>query len=224
MNLYKFSTEEAEELVICPNCKIETSTVDLLPPTSRNNYSMKKGGCTKCSENCSACNRVIDKDYILSSKDEIFCEDCFSEYFYKCDKCSEIIDMDDVHYSETDNASYCNQCYIESFPSCSWCSEPLTEKEQSLNYEVADSSNLCEKCYIKLTNEEYKISDFDFTKKDKFLNELYKILPISVKELKAKYPKLFAGLAELIAFNKGQDLTTEVVLNFRNSLICLLYI
>ena len=62
------------------------------------------------------------------------------------------------------------------------------------------------------------LTEIEYTKKDRFLTQLEKIVPISVKDLKSKHPKIAAGLDDLISFNKGAPLTKEVIAKYRDSL------
>src|ERR1019366_4310823 len=44
----------------CPNCHKTVNKDEILLPTRRNVYEMKRGGCTECSAKCNSCKRVVE--------------------------------------------------------------------------------------------------------------------------------------------------------------------
>lgn len=202
----------------CPNCQEVVEKEEILSPNRSNRWSMKEGGCTKCSTNCSSCERVIDKDSLYNVEGEDYCEDCYSEKFAVCEECNETVYRDDTRYVEN-VGEFCEPCYKEKFITCYECSDEV-EKDDS--FELG-GENYCESCYAKKGPTEYaqytqNFDGFSYTKKDRYLNLLYKILPISVKDLKSKHPSMAGGLSDLIAFAHGKPLTFELVQQYRDTM------
>lgn len=202
----------------CPNCKETVHKSQLLPPTRRNTYSMKKGGCKQCADTCYSCDRIIDKEdgnYIYQG--DSYCEDCYSENFSYCEECNESYPRDDTRYVEN-VGDICDHCYNNKFTECSEC-EKVIEKDDA--YDLGDDV-FCEECYSEKGPEEWaeythQFKGFSYTKKDRYLNILSKMLPITVKDLKSKQPSLANGLSDLISFSKGKPITQEMVQAFRAS-------
>lgn len=209
-----------EEFTMCPNCEETIPVEDFYAPTSRNRYIMKSGGCTNCCYKCQGCGRVVDKDTGYTYENEEYCEDCYSDRFTTCEGCSETIANDEARYVNGDG-SYCDSCYTDKFVTCEDCGDEIEIKDA----QDIDGDSYCESCYDKKSNvllEEYKplidnMSNFSFTKKDRLLDRLAKIVPISVRELKAKHSSLASGLADLIAFSGGKDITAELISKYRES-------
>jgi hypothetical protein len=202
----------------CPNCSKLVNKNELLPPTRRNTYSMKEGGCKKCCEECYGCDKVIDKDYLYNEDDNSYCEDCHSEYYGSCEECNDTFSSDDLIYVE-DVGDFCNSCFKEKYTSCEECGKQI-EKDDSLEI---NNNYYCEECYKKKGPAEYftvteNFNQFSYTKKDRYLNLLYKMLPIQIKDLKSKHPSIAAGLNDLISFSKGKPITIELVNEYRKSL------
>jgi hypothetical protein len=207
-----------ENYTTCPNCKQVVKKDEILLPTSNNRYSMKKGGCTECSLKCDSCNRVVDKDSTYPVDNEYFCEDCYSEKYTTCEECSDTISRDDAIYVEN-FGDYCESCYKDKFVQCEECDETV---EKSYTVEVGNNY-YCEECAKKLGSIEYpqyagNFTGFTYTKKDRYLAMLLKLLPISVKELKSKHQSIAAGLNDLIAHSKGKHITKELVAEYRQLL------
>lgn len=207
-----------ENYTTCPNCKEVVKKDQILLPTSSNSHSMKKGGCTECSLKCDSCNRVVDKDNVYIVDNEYFCEDCYSEGFTRCEECSDDIPIDDAIY--VDNiGDFCPACYKDKFTTCKECDKTI---EKSDAVEVGDDY-YCEECAKELGSITYpqyakNFDGFTYTKKDRYLAMLLRLLPISVKELKSKHQSIAAGLSELISFSKGKHITKELVAKYRQSL------
>jgi hypothetical protein len=207
-----------ESYMKCPNCKDIINKEDYLPPNRRNRFDMKNGGCNECSIRCYSCGKITDKSSDYSYQGDEFCEDCYSEKFTSCEECSDIIPIDDAIYV-ADVGDFCRNCYDDKFATCDECKDTVDKDD---THELGNET-LCENCYEKKGPSGYSeftknFSDFSYTKKDRYLNQLYKMLPISIKELKSKNPSIAAGLQDLISFSKGKPLTNEIVGEYRQSL------
>jgi len=207
-----------DSFAVCPACDETVYKDDILLPNSRNRFSMKEGGCTQCSEKCNSCGKVVDKDYFYFEDVEGYCEDCHSKHFRMCDECQETFNRDDLIYVENDG-EYCSSCYGEKYVRCEKCDTTLsTDDAISVNNDY-----YCQDCYEEVGPTQYSqytdnFSEFSYTRKDRYLNLLYKLLPISVKDLKSKHPTIASGLADLISFAKGKPLTHEIVKEYRATL------
>lgn len=207
---------------VCPNCDKTVNKENILmqPRDVRYiyNISLKNGGCTDCAVQCYQCSKVIDKDSAIIEDREPWCEDCYNKEFTTCDGCGNSTNIDSVTY--VDEESYCNHCFATNFVMCEGCREPVRITE-SVNI---DDNDYCEECAKAFKPEKHykpymeNFDEFSYTKKDRFLNQIYKLLPISVKELKAKHQQIANGLNDLIVFAKGKDITTEIVKAYRATL------
>lgn len=203
----------------CPNCKETVSKNELLLPGRRNTYSMKNGGCDHCSYKCEKCGKIVDNEFEYNHEGDKYCEDCYSETFGNCDSCGETMwRNEEGHYVEG-FGEYCDSCYNDKFIQCKKCD---IEAEKDEDYKIGNDY-YCATCFEEMGPAQYvqyteNFSQFSYTKKDKYLNLLSKLLPISVKDLKVKHQNIAAGLSDLFAFSKGQLLTQQLVKEYRNSL------
>lgn len=207
-----------EHFMECPNCNKIISREEYLAPTRKNRFDLTSGGCEKCSVRCNSCNKLVDKDYIYSYEGEEYCEYCYSEHFDTCEECGDTIPREDARYVEG-VGDFCESCYDNKFTECDECKETI---DKDTSNEIGNQT-LCENCYKEKGPGSYSeftenFADFSYTKKDRYLNQLYKLLPISIKELKSKNPSIAAGLQDLISFSKGKPLTKEIVGEYRQSL------
>lgn len=71
--------------------------------------------CDNCIDNYVRCNHCGDwmreEDAHIGADDESYCEDCFWEYFYRCEHCDEVLYRDDVYWDEEGDYGYCYDCY-----------------------------------------------------------------------------------------------------------------
>jgi hypothetical protein len=208
----------AELFAKCPNCKEVVLTEDIYPPTRNNRWQMKNGGCKECSFICNGCQRVADKDYATFQGGDNYCEDCYHELFTNCEECGDTITREEGHYVD-DVGEFCQTCYKDKFVKCQGCNTII---ERSSANEIVDDY-YCDECYQKPGPEAYigmteTLTNFTYTKKDRYLNLLDKLLPISSKNLKSKHPTIAAGLQDLISFARGGMLTAETVQSYRATL------
>jgi len=215
--------------VVCPNCETTVEQDDFFPPNIRNQRrygGMTGGGCTNCAVKCYSCDKVLDKEdddlNVAPDGGESYCGDCFWEHYTTCIECSDIMDIDSGTYV-SDDGSYCDYCFGEKFYICYECNEPVEKDEAVESDDEFYHSDCAPEGASKIKNLEVEVSPealpgFSYTKKDRLLMPLMKMLPISVKDLKQRNPSLAAGLSDLINFVKGKDLTLELVEEFRASL------
>lgn len=207
-----------EKFFTCPNCKEVKEKDDYIRPTAKNIATLKKGGCNECSTTCQSCNKVIDKDYCHYFDNDSYCEDCYSDHYSSCEGCNDVFERDELFFVE-DVGEFCSSCYDDKFTKCKECNNQIKNSDAR----EINGDDYCEECYATKGSVEYNqvtdnFKDFTYTKKDRYLNLLYKMLPISVKDLKSKQPSIAAGLADLISFSKGKTITLETVNEFRKTL------
>ena len=65
------------------------------------------------SSTCSCCGNEISKrdDNYQVIDNNIYCNDCFNEKFFICDKCNEIFPIDEMN--SHNDGYYCNTCFTE---------------------------------------------------------------------------------------------------------------
>ena len=207
---------DSNTMMQCPNCREVIAKEEFLEPQNGNTYSMKNGGCKNCAYKCSSCDKIVNKDTKYCFEDQCYCEDCFYELFHYCEECNDYVTQEDMIYIDKEQLAMCSSCYKQEYTKCYECDKEV-RKDDAEKY---DDEYYCDKCInLAKTNQHKKLTDklpsFTYTSKDKYLNQLQKLLPISVKKLKTQYPFVVAGLSDLISFSKGKDLTDEMVYNYR---------
>lgn len=203
-----------DEKDTCDNCKQLTEKDNI---NYFSEYDTKF--CNDCCISCNDCGKAVDKDDILSEDGDYYCEYCYGERFASCEECNETIPRDDAIYSENFSQTLCEYCYKEKLLKCFECGEELIENN---SYEFSDEK-YCQKCYENIAKKEFPeltsgFQDFNYTKKDKYLKQLMKLLPIDVKDLKSKHQSLAGGLGDLFKFCQGKKITIEIVKKYRESL------
>jgi len=221
---YRYCQDCFDELFEkCPSCDEIVKKEEILYPRRTNRRTNNSTiGCTECSIQCSDCGIVADKEESHEINGDTLCNDCFSQNYGTCENCEKNYHADDLHYVENEG-SYCFYCYDQLFERCKECGEDF-QNDQVVEI---DDNYFCHDCAKELKRKSLgehevlteKVKDFSYTKKDKYLSMLVKLLPITIKELKTKHQSIAAGLADLIAFAKGQTLTAEIVSSYRNSLM-----
>jgi hypothetical protein len=219
---YYCQTCADELLPTCPNCEERVEPEEIMAPTAKNRFSMKNGGCDKCSSRCSHCGRVVDNDEVQDAGGDSYCDDCFSEYYCHCEGCGETVSNDDSHYVEEDG-NYCDYCFNKKFTRCDDCKESFPKDEMT---DDEDGNEYCETCWVNHRKDQIEpyadqlgMESFSFNKKDRFINKISKLVPISVKDLKTKYPALAAGLQDLIVASKGKDITMDILTAYKSKLM-----
>jgi len=229
INMYYCKACYDELFTICPNpnCKRSTMYSTLISPTNRDRGgNMQHGGCVECAAKCKNCDKILQIDdettHLGPEGRHHYCENCFYEKYAVCSDCSKTIKSDDATYIEGEG-DFCYDCFDEKYYLCNHCNGEV-EKPDAIEFDDEYYHSDCvPEDALKITRIEAEfnpeaLTGFSYTKKDRLLMSLMKMLPISVKELKQSNPSLAAGLGDLINFAKGKDLTLELVEEFRASL------
>lgn len=100
------------------------------------NGLLKDNGLTCCS--CG--ERYDDEDHMQNVDDDLYCEYCFDERFYRCDACSEAVFSDDTRGD--DDGQYCEDCFDRRFTCCERCDEHVR------NHDIitVDDRPICRDC------------------------------------------------------------------------------
>ena len=60
---------------------------------------------------CLDCGCEVTPSNSYQHEGDYFCEDCFHENYYHCDRCDDVIHRDDAYWD--DDYAYCRDCYQE---------------------------------------------------------------------------------------------------------------
>lgn len=101
--------------------------------------------CLACRDSYFKCRECGEFHHVDEKAGEYggdgLCESCYDESFATCEKCGEIIRLDDAHFfNET---MYCDGCYEDNVATCRSCGNELSRVD---NYHI-DGHDYCEDCY-----------------------------------------------------------------------------
>jgi hypothetical protein len=114
---------------------------------------------------CANCGDPVGQ-YGTTIHGEPYCEDCYSDMFFVCDKCGEIKDNEEFNYYNDEG--WCDECYND-LPSCQSCGEKLDSDQL---YYVEGFGDYCEDCFAE------KFSSCEGCEDTYPLEELRKIRPL----------------------------------------------
>lgn len=178
--------------------------------------------CGDCSSTCGDCGGVVSEGRLQEAKDNdgdiiSICPSCAEENanYIMCSKCNIPTHIDHIR-QDGDGDALCQECFEQSFVSCEECSEPIykndaIEVEETRN-NVLNTLYYCEECAEEhdVKGEKHKAKGYEeltsmesvtYTSQDRILNELKKLLPIGIKELKNKHPRLAAVAKDVIKYD-----------------------
>ena len=99
-------------------------------------------------EMCHGCGALYPSEEMrMGTDDELYCEDCFSENFFCCDSCAELLSADYSNW--LDDGQYCDDCFREIGFYCSRCGETTSF---DYGFESPDWEWYCEYCYIRFAD------------------------------------------------------------------------
>ncbi len=201
----------------CPTCNRIVSEKDFVKDNIGNVY-----GCDYCYIQCPICGRYRPITSTEKIDGEIICNQCFEEEYATCDNCHDIVlgtQLRSTEDQEEENPRLlCKKCFDKEFNKCERCGK--IDSEGLLNiYGV----KLCHDCYDESYHapapfKEENTTSLSFNKLSHHLHQLKKLVPISVKDLKQKYPALAKSVQDLIVFSHGRDLTPEIIQQFEAQL------
>lgn len=139
----------------CRNCHSEiTNTIGLLSleysPYSLAKFESTIYYCNECTTTCSCCDDKILFDDSRSYNDDIYCDSCFNDSYFICDRCGET-HSNDYMYNAFDN-SYCQDCFEQYYFICQNCDETHSRA----NYYGNGQCNDCNEDQRIIHNTDYK--------------------------------------------------------------------
>jgi len=210
----------------CPACDRIVFDNKIFEPGGQESSDRADGGCTECSRKCVICNTVVPKtsSHSVRYEGKSYCTDCYNEHFHQCSNCGEYRPPEDMIQIPGGNEEFCKDCADNRFAKCAVCARVM-EKHEAFK---SGDEYCCPSCYGTLRHpavhdEEFKdmadkMGNVFFNKKERFLDKIDKLVPISIKDFKSKYPSLAQGAQELITFAKGKDLTHELLKAYRKTI------
>lgn len=108
---------------------------------------------------CEECGEYLSEDdeYWGEDGDNVYCESCWHEYFFRCYECGETYKQDDV-YTGTDGDEYCYDCWSDKFFECSQCC--LVFEIDEVNWDD-NGEGYCNDCWEELLEENEMLDDFE---------------------------------------------------------------
>ena len=106
---------------------------------------------------CSHCGALIgdDEDY-EEVNGEIVCTDCYEHHTTSCERCGEVIWLDDSYGDEY--TTLCHRCYHNYYTRCSCCDALLHEDDA---YHL-DGYDYCSECYHEEVDRNRSIHDYGY--------------------------------------------------------------
>jgi hypothetical protein len=106
--------------------------------------------CDDCEDGeetvtCCNCGNDAGRDARTSNAGDVYCDDCYSDAFYCCDRCCDEITADDARtdFSHRRYDVLCGGCFDQLFVTCDGCGE--TESQDSSHNVNGDT--YCDSCY-----------------------------------------------------------------------------
>lgn len=112
--------------------------------------------CVECAENfvtCEHCLEAVRIDDSSSYDSDYYCEDCFNELFYSCERCGEPEPIDDVVRVRNAHGmeNWCERCTDNNTFHCDSCGGNFTEHFHGISNNYV---TYCEDC-----SEDYRVCD-----------------------------------------------------------------
>jgi len=102
---------------------------------------------------CENCNKVLYKDESIIGPDrKVYCSDCLSENFVKCDRCDKSLKDEDIKDVPLRHEQVCKECFKQYYFECSCGYKNLLYKGHKSKFY---STYFCDACYKK---KHYKCS------------------------------------------------------------------
>ncbi|MBX3081738.1 MAG: hypothetical protein KF716_08880 [Anaerolineae bacterium] len=104
---------------------------------------------------CEHCGREINEDEGYTTPDgDMYCENCYDDYYRTCDECGEVYYYENVTYIESVDRDVCEECRDEHYSSCDRCEQ---DYPNDALIEVEDGDNVryyCQHCKNELDAEQ----------------------------------------------------------------------
>ena len=133
------SDDTENELVSCISCSTQYERDDGYM-TSDGDYS-----CSDCFRTCERCEHAsTDSDSWYTVSDEMWCEGCWENNSFYCDRCDENYDDNRTSYNDVNNSRWCEYCCSDYATWCEGCDEYFD-----------DDSGSCPSCEVAGTVHNY---------------------------------------------------------------------
>lgn len=112
------SDDTENELVSCVSCSTEYERDD--------GYITNDGdfACSDCFRTCERCEYAsTDSDSWYTVSDEMWCEGCWENHSFYCDRCEDNFNDDRVSYNDVNNSRWCEYCCSDYATWCEGCDE-----------------------------------------------------------------------------------------------------
>jgi len=96
--------------------------------------------CDKCGNEIN-----IDEDgyYYDENRDIYVCDDCFDDYYIKCEDCGEVVEKEDAFYIDSEDKWVCDSCLENNYERCECCDEYFDCDD--MHY-VENYGSVCDSC------------------------------------------------------------------------------
>ncbi len=123
-----------------------------IPGVDFNNYINTE---PKFCEHCEA--YIVDGDECWGKDGEIYCEDCWSDYYFYCASCGDMYSQDAV-YAGLDGDDYCYDCWAERFYECPRCYDIVWLDD--VHYDE-NGEGYCSDCWDEIQEEDDILDEFE---------------------------------------------------------------
>lgn len=113
---------------------------------------------------CSNCNEYVCEDEACYANDGCYCQECYDEYYFSCERCSEICSNDDVICID-ESLYVCISCAEDNYYHCEDCGDWFSEgvyvesESKTVCTSCLDEYFCCDDCNEYYSNDEYHAKD-----------------------------------------------------------------
>lgn len=104
--------------------------------------------CDDCLTNfaeCTNCGDFVELTHTRENRDgEVFCEECFYDFYFTCPNCNEITEMDDG--INVAGVRMCEECFSEQYAFCENCSNTVSINRATF---IEDEGYYCPSCMLR---------------------------------------------------------------------------
>lgn len=96
---------------------------------------------------CKNCNNVIEGEFV-EVDGEYVCQDCFDEYYFYCEDCGRIEELDYGYWIEGDEKMICSDCADNNYHTCEDCGRLVADGDHYwINNGRGDYYAVCDNCF-----------------------------------------------------------------------------
>jgi hypothetical protein len=126
-------------------CSVHGCKKNVNPVTCKRDEKSGKTLCDKHAFKCPNCGEVRSTEEMrkVPDKEEVLCDDCWSQNYTRCFNCNKEISYDNAY--EVENRGYlCETCYNEHYTRCSECGNTINNNYAKY---VEDVGYVCKRCF-----------------------------------------------------------------------------